>query len=80
VAIYTRVNGRTAKRIHFTHFMVNETTGKLAATLETVTSHANTITRRTSPFPDAIAKAIDAIIAEHEQLEWEAPLCGVIRP
>ena len=80
VAIYIRVNGRTAKRIHFTHFMVNETTGKLAATLETLTSHANTTTRRTSPFPDDIARAIDAFITEHEQLDWDAPLCGVIRP
>ena len=80
VAIHTRLNGRTAKRAHFIHFMVNETTDKLAATLETVISHANTATRRTSPFPADIAAAIDAIIARHEQLEWEAPLCGVIRP
>jgi acyl-CoA thioester hydrolase len=80
VAIYTRVHGRSHKRIHFLHFMVNETTGKQAATLETVTSHANTATRRTSPFPAEIAQAIDAIILEHEQLEWAAPLCGVIRP
>lgn len=80
VAIYTRINGRTAKRIHFSHFMVNETTGKLASTLETVTSHANTATRRTSPFPDAIAQAIDAILVEHQRLAWTAPLCGVIRP
>ena len=80
VGIYTRINGRTAKRIHFVHFMVNETTHKLAATLETLTSHANTTTRRTSPFPAAIAEAIDAILAEHQQLAWEIPLCGVIRP
>jgi len=80
VAIYTRVNGRSAKRIHFIHFMINETTGKLAATLEAVGSHANTANRRTSPFPDEIADAIDAIIAHHEQLDWAAPLCGVIRP
>lgn len=80
VAIYTRVNGRTAKRIHFIHFMVNETTEKLAAILETVTSHANTTTRRTSPFPAEIAAAIDALIADHQKLEWAVPLCGVIRP
>ena len=80
VAIYIRVNGRTAKRIHFIHFMVNETTGKLAATIEVLTSHADTSIRRTSPFPDEVAQAIDAIIAEHEQLDWNAPLCGVIRP
>ncbi len=80
VAIYTRINGRTAKRIHFMHFMINESTEKLAATLETVTSHANTATRRTSPFPAEIAAAIDGILKEQNRLEWEAPLCGVIRP
>lgn len=80
VAIYTRVNGRTAKRIHFIHFMVNETTGKLAATLEVLGSHANTTTRRTTPFPAEIAASLDAMLARHGQLDWEAPLCGVLRP
>ena len=80
VKIYTRIIGRTAKRIHFMHFMLNETTGKLAATLETVTSHANTTTRRTSPFPAEIAGAIDSVLIYHQRLAWKAPLCGVIRP
>ena len=80
VAIHTRVNGRTAKRIHFMHFMLNETTGKLAATLEVIASHANRDTRRTSPFPAEIASQIDQFVAEHSQLDWVAPLCGVMRP
>ena len=80
VAIYTRINGRTAKRIHFIHFMINETTGKLAATFEVVGSHANLETRRTSPFPPEIAAQIDQIAAKHRQLDWQAPLCGVMRP
>lgn len=80
VAIHTRVNGRTAKRIHFIHFMINETTGKLAATLEVLGSHANRDTRRTSLFPQEIAAQIDHMVAEHNQLDWQAPLCGVIRP
>lgn len=80
VAIRSRLLGRSARRLHFIHFMVNETTGKLAATLETLSSHADTAARRTSPFPAEIAEAIDTIIARHEQLGWEAPVCGVIRP
>lgn len=80
VAIHTRVNGRTAKRLHFIHFMLNETTGKLAATLEVIASHANRDTRRTSPFPDEIAAQIDQFVAEHSLLDWPAPLCGVMRP
>ncbi|GJM40335.1 MAG: hypothetical protein DHS20C20_06170 [Ardenticatenaceae bacterium] len=80
VAIHTRVNGRTAKRIHFIHFMINETTAKLAATLEVVGSHANLATRRTSPFPGQIAARLDQLLAEHSQLNWQPPLCGVMRP
>ena len=80
VAIHTRVNGRTAKRIHFIHFMLNETCGKLAATLEVIASHANRDTRRTSPFPDEIAAQIDKFVVAHSLLDWQAPLCGVMRP
>ena len=80
VAIHSRMNGRTAKRIHFIHFMINETTGKLAATLEVIGSHANRETRRTTPFPTDIATQIDQLLAKHNQLDWQPPLCGVMKP
>ena len=80
VAIHTRLNGRSAKRIHFIHFMINETTNTLAATLESLGSHANTDSRRTTAFPPKISQALDAMLARHQQLDWDAPLCGVIRP
>ncbi|MCP4424396.1 MAG: thioesterase [Chloroflexi bacterium] len=80
VAIHTRLLDRSAKRIHFMHFMVNETTSKLAATMEVLGSHADTIMRRTSPFPPHLAAQLDAILAENGRLDWDAPVCGVIRP
>jgi acyl-CoA thioester hydrolase len=80
VAIYTRMIGRSAKRIHFIHFMVNETTDKLAATLEVIASHADRKIRRTSPFPPEIVAQIDQTLAEHSQLGWDAPICGVMKP
>ncbi len=80
VAIHSRLLGRTAKRIHFMKFMVNETTGKLAATLEVVGSHADIAKRRTSPFPPDIAARMDVVLVEHQQLDWDAPVCGVMRP
>ena len=79
VAVRTRVLGRSAKRIHFMHFMINETTGKLACTLETLSSHADLTIRRTSPFPTHITDRIDAILADHRRLDWEAPLSGAIK-
>lgn len=80
VAVHTRTLGRSAKRIHFMHFMINETTDTLAATLEALGAHADVQARRTSPFPPPIAARIDALLAEQKQLPWEAPVCGVIRP
>lgn len=78
VAIRIRVIGRTAKRIHLMHFMINETTGKLAATMEVLGAHADMTVRRTSPYPPHVASRIDARAAEHNLLDWESPLSGAI--
>jgi len=80
VSVRIRVLGRTTKRIHFMHFLFNETTGKLATTMEALASHADLSARNTSPFPEAIANRLDTLIAEHNQIDWEAPICGVIQP
>jgi acyl-CoA thioester hydrolase len=75
-----RMLGRSTKRVHFMLFMVNETQDKLAATLESLGSHADLIKRRTSPFPDNIAANIDTVLVKHYQLNWQAPASGVINP
>jgi acyl-CoA thioester hydrolase len=80
VSVRARLIGRSVKRTHFMLFMVNESKGNLAATLETLGSHADIKARRTSPYPPHIAARMDAILAEHQALQWTAPVCGVIRP
>lgn len=79
VTIRSRVLGLSAKRLHFIHFMINETTGKLASTLEVVGSYADLVARRTAPFPPEIAHIIAQRLAEHQALDWEAPVCGVLQ-
>lgn len=79
VAIRTRILGRTNKLIHFMHFMINESSGELAATMEVLGAHANTQERRLSPFPQEIAAGIDKMLAGTSRLDWDAPVCGVIR-
>jgi acyl-CoA thioester hydrolase len=78
VAVYYRLVARSAKRIHYLMFMVNETRGKLAAVFECVNSFADLTVRRTAPYPPEISARIDAIVAEHAALDWPAPVCGVI--
>ena len=80
VIVHARLLGRSTKRIHFMHFMINATTGKLAATLEVVGSHVDTSQRRSSPIPEPVTAQIDAILIEHGRLDWAAPICGVMRP
>ena len=80
IAVYSRLLGRSERRLHFMHFMINLTAGRLAATVESLGSHADLTVRRTSPFPPQIASRLDEVLSAHTGLTWEAPLCGVIAP
>jgi acyl-CoA thioester hydrolase len=79
VAIRTRLVGRSDKRFHFLHFMINETTTQLAATFEALITHADLQIRRAAPMPPQIAEKFDATLLGDETLGWEAPTCGAIR-
>ncbi|MDY6862316.1 MAG: thioesterase family protein [Thermodesulfobacteriota bacterium] len=80
VAIRTRILGRSAKRLHFMHFMINETTNLLSSTMEALGTHADIKIRRSSPFPSELSVKIDSRLAEHQRLDWNAPVCGFIQP
>lgn len=78
VAVYHRVVGRSAKRVHYLSFMVNETRGRIAAIWEVVNSYIDLSARKTAPYPPEVAAKIDAILAQHTALDWDAPICGVM--
>jgi acyl-CoA thioester hydrolase len=78
VAVYVRLLDRSAKRIHYMMFMVNETRGTLASTFECVNSFADLTVRRTAPYPDEIAGRIDAQLSKDAALGWDAPVSGVM--
>jgi acyl-CoA thioesterase FadM len=80
VVIKGRLLGRSAngKRVHYLLFMINETTKRLAATMECLASHADLAIRRTAPYPPHLLEKIDAVIAEHVQLDWDVALSGAI--
>jgi acyl-CoA thioester hydrolase len=79
VSVRTRAVGRSEKRFHLLHLMANDDTRVLAATCETIGTHVDLRTRRSSPFPSEIADAFDRVLAEHQRLPWAAPLCGSMR-
>lgn len=78
VAVYGRLLARSAKRLHGQWFIVNDTRQQLANTFEFISSHADLVARRTSPFPDELAGRLDELIAAHQQLTWPAPVCGMM--
>jgi acyl-CoA thioester hydrolase len=79
VAVRTRLLGRSEKRFHFMHFMINETTGRLAATLEALGTHADMRKRRSSKIPPDVAEKFDRLLARDHQLDWPAPASGAMR-
>jgi len=80
VSIHARLVGLSEKRIHFMVFMVNDTLKNVAATLESLGSHADLKTRSTAPFPDDIRASIQRRLDDHQNLAWQPPLCGVLKP
>lgn len=78
VAVHSQLIARTEKRLHGIWFIVNETRNQLSNTFEYVTSHADLEARRTTPFSEELAIRFDAVIAEQSNLDWDAPVCGVM--
>ncbi len=80
ISIYTRLLGRSPKRIHLMHFMVKDGSDVLASTSEVLLTHIDMRVRRSSPFLPTISESIDRLLAEHTALTWPAPLAGPIQP
>ena len=78
VSTYNRVIGRNDQRFHGIYLVLNESTEKLAATLEYITAGIDMDKRRMAVFPDDLASGLDHLIARHRLLDWAPPLCGVM--
>ena len=78
VTVRSRVLDRSAKTIHFIHFMTRDEDGTLAATIEVLGAHADLNRRTITPFPPEILCRLDPILEEHQSLIWKAPTCGII--
>lgn len=79
VSIYSRLLGRSPKRVHLIHFMVKDGTDVLAATSELLLTHIDMRCRRSSPFFPEVSQNIDRLLAEHSALTWPVPLAGPIQ-
>jgi acyl-CoA thioester hydrolase len=80
VTTYNRVVGKSDKRFHGMYYIVNETRGRLAGTLEYISNGVDMNLRRTAPMPEELARGLDRLFAAHQRLSWEPQLCGLMAP
>lgn len=77
-AVYVRLVDRSEKLVHVNVFVVNESTDRLAATLETINACVDLAKRATTPIPAPISDELDRLLAEHQRLQWAPSLCGAM--
>lgn len=80
VSTFNRVLGRSDRRFHGIYLVVNDSTDRLAATLEYITAGIDMKRRRMASFPGDLAEGLDGLIEKHQALTWPAPACGVMAP
>ncbi len=79
VAIHGRILSHTHKLQHNKFWMINTSTGKIAATSEVLVANADLEARRTAPFEPAAVESMDRHIATCDALGWEVPTAQPIR-
>jgi acyl-CoA thioester hydrolase len=79
VAIYFRLAGYSSKLLHYLMFMVDENRGNLGAVFECVNAFVDFRTRKIAPYPPAILRRLEDVLAAHRRLEWAPPLCGAMQ-
>ena len=79
LAILARLVARSAKRMQYLMFMVDETRGTLAAIFECINGFTDLKLRKTAAFPPEIAARIEAAVSAGAALDWPPPVCGAMR-
>ena len=79
LAILARLVARSAKRLHYLMFMVDETRGSLSAIFECINAFVDLKLRKTAPFPPEAAAKIDVGVTAGAALDWPPPVCGAMR-
>ena len=79
LAILARLVARSAKRMQYLMFMVDETRGSLSAIFECINAFVDLKLRKTAPFPPEAAVKIDVGVTAGAALDWPPPVCGAMR-
>lgn len=78
VSVRVRLIGRSERAIHCVVYLLDDTRQQLSYVMEEIFLHIDMTTRATSPWPENVATLVDARVAEHQRLPFEAGLSGTI--
>jgi acyl-CoA thioester hydrolase len=78
LSAHTRLVARSDKTLHSMSYLLDRDQERLAFTMELIALEVDMTTRRTAPFPEALAASIDAAILADSDYSWPNPLCGVM--
>jgi acyl-CoA thioester hydrolase len=71
-----RLLGRSERAAHALVYLLDETHQRLSFVMEEIFLHIDMATRKTAPWPDDVAAALDDKIAEDAGLPWEPDVSG----
>ena len=73
-----RLLGRAERAAHALVYLLDESHQRLSFVMEEIFLHIDMGTRRTAPWPDDVAAAIDQRVAEHAKLPFEPDTSGCL--
>ena len=76
MSVRVRLLGRSERAAHALVYMLDESHQRLSFVMEEIFLHIDMETRRTAPWPDDVAAALDERIAQDADLPWEPDVSG----
>ena len=74
-----RLLGRSERAAHALVYLLDESRRRLSFVMEESFLHIDMATRRTAPWPEDVAAALDKRVEEDSRLPWEPDVSGSLR-
>jgi len=71
-----RLLGRSERAAHALVYLLDDSNKRLSFVMEEILLHIDLATRRTAPWPEDVAAALDKQIASQADLSWEPDVSG----
>ncbi len=76
ISVRVRLIGRSERATHAVVYLLDDSHERLSYVMEEIFLHIDLESRRTAPWPDDVAAAIDAEVAAAAELPWKPALSG----